>query len=122
VNSVKIDFTGYDRKKDRYVLYLVEEGPWDEESYYQRLKEIQERIYNVVDSVIDGHLSSEFQLVKNANILIQVDCYDPPNENIGKLVTGIYEYISDSNEYQKAIIESEFISRIRIEYHEDELE
>lgn len=119
--KVTIDLIGRNSEDDEYILILVEEGPWDELSFEDRLRKIQDRVYGVVDAAIDGALIQQYPDSKGQKICVQIDCYDPPSDLVKKLVKGLGNYISDNDEYQKAIKREKKISSIRITYYEGQL-
>ena len=59
-----------DPNNDEIVLYLVEESPW-ELPIEDRLRRIQDRIYNTVDVAIDGQLLTTHPETKGRKIRIQ---------------------------------------------------
>lgn len=109
-----IDLVTEDPVNDEVVLYLVEEGPWMEESLQERLRSIQARIYDAIDVVVDGHLATKFPELSGRNVRIQLDCHDQPPREIEDLIARFDELISTSDEYRSEIANSDFISGLRI--------
>jgi hypothetical protein len=120
--DLTIDIVTDDPNNDEIVLYLVEESPWDDSPIEDRLKKIQERIYNTVDVVIDGQFSTKYPDSKGRKIRIQIDCYDPPSDQISKLVEGLSSFVKDNEEYQSAISLKGNAESIRIIYQEQKTE
>ena len=113
--KLTVNLVTWDRANDEYVLYLVEEGPWEASSLPDRLRQIQRRIYNAVDAVIDGHFATRFPDSKGKKARIQLDYHtDAPLDAIEALLHKFSLYISYNQEYQRAIAEKAFISSLRI--------
>jgi hypothetical protein len=73
VSKVLIDLVAEDSKHNEFVLYLVENGPWEHGILESQLKRIQKRLYDAVDVVIEGYLASKYPQSKARRIRIQVD-------------------------------------------------
>jgi hypothetical protein len=114
MGKVTIDIIAEDPKRKEWVLYLVEEGPWRRRAIEDRLRTLQNRIYDAVDVVLGGHLASKFPDSKGRSVRIQVDCYDEPPADLGMVVREIARFIKKSAEYQTDIKKSEFTKGIRI--------
>ena len=113
MSTLKIDLITEDPHQDEFVLHLVEEGPWDQAALAGRLRTIQNRLYDTVDLVIDGHLASRYPESKAQRIRIQVDCHDAPSE-VHELVFRFQQHMITDPEYQQAIRTSGFVSELRI--------
>lgn len=112
--ALKIDFITHDPKASEYVLYLVETGDWA--PLGNRLKQIQERLYDAFDFSVDGHLAKLKPETKGGNIRIQVDAHDDPPAEVRDLVNRLSLHFSESEEYRKTAESSEFIGRLRVAY------
>lgn len=120
-NQVKIDLIAYNSKDEEYKLILVEEGPWQKSTFEDRLRKIQDRIYNSVDAAIDGILMQKYPDSKGKKVCVQVDCYESPSDLVKQLVKGLDKYFSGSDEYQDALKRNKNISSFRIAYNEDKI-
>ncbi len=119
--KVSIDLITKNPKNNEYKLILVEEGPWEESTLEDRLRKIQDRIYNAVDAAVDGALFQNYPDSKGQKVCVQVDCYDPPPDMIEQLVKDLGQYVDESYEYQNAIKRDQNISSLRIAYNENNM-
>lgn len=111
--KVTVDFFTLDQVNDEFVMYLVEEGPWEEDALEERLRGIQARIYNAVDVAIDGHLEREHPKSRGSKVRIQVDLHGRPPDAVETLVRRLADHIAGS-QYGRDIEASEHISGLRI--------
>jgi hypothetical protein len=111
---VSIDFITTDPVNDEYVLYLVEEGPWNEEVFVDRLREVQSRIYKTIDVAIDGHLAKTHPESRGRKIRIQVDLHDNPSVAVDELVGRLASHVAGSVQHQRDIEASDSIAALRI--------
>jgi hypothetical protein len=109
-----IDLVTDDPVHDECVLYLIEEGPWDADSNTKRLRSIQSRLYNAVDSVVDGLFAARFPDSSGRNIRIQVDGYNDPPPELDTLVSAFEASVHSSPEYKSAIERSAFVQSLRV--------
>src|SRR5262245_12136420 len=112
--KVTIDLITVDHINREYVLYLVEDGPWDDEELEARLQTLQDRVYDAVAAAIDGHLASKYPESKGTHIRIQVDCHGDVPQDVEELVSALHEFVQDHPEYQRDIQAKGFVSGIRI--------
>lgn len=115
---VTIDFFTIDPSTSEFVMYLVEEGPWDQSLLEPRLRAIQDRVYAAVDVAVDGHLRHEHPESYQRSIRIQVDLHGAPPEDVARLVERLEDYIANSDEHQRDIQDSDHIGGLRITAHE----
>jgi hypothetical protein len=80
----------------------------------KRLKEIQGKLYDAFDAVVDGALASKYPESRGRRIRIQVDCHDSPPDTVLNMVRQFAAFIHDSQEYQAAIKESSFVKALRV--------
>jgi hypothetical protein len=111
-----IDTITYDPSNDEYVLYLVEDGEWptDDEGWNECLRRIQNRIFDALDTVVDGHLLKQYPDSIGKTVRIQIDSPHGTPEPLHDLVLKIKDYIMNNVEYQEALTLSAFVRDIRI--------
>lgn len=111
--NVKIDLITHNADKSEFALYLIENNPFKDE--YSRLSQIQDRIYDVIDIVLDGQLASDYPDSMGKAVKIVVDCKkDCPFGKVENLVSSLNVVISSDGEYLNDIINSNFISEVSI--------
>jgi calcineurin-like phosphoesterase family protein len=111
---VTVDFFTVDEANDEFVLYLVEEGPWSQETLEQRMRAIQARVYGAVDVAIDGHLAKAHPNSRGSRVRVQVDLHGKAPSAVEALVQRLAEHITSAHEYASDIRASEYIKGLRI--------
>lgn len=109
-----VDLVTEDAANNEYVLYLVEEGPWEPGALQDRLKKIQDRLYNAFDAAVDGHLAAKFPDSKGRNVRIQVDIHGETPPDIESLVARFDNHVKSDADYQREIQRNEFIAALRV--------
>ena len=118
MENISFDLITEDPKNNEFVVYLVETGPWSDASN-ERLEKLQGRLYNALEVVVEGALASKYPESKGRRIRIQVDSHNSPPETMLNLVREFAAFIHESNEYQKAIRKSPFVTDVRVVYGSD---
>jgi hypothetical protein len=109
--TITLDLIADDPKNDEFVIYLVENGPWEGDPR-QRLQALQKRLYDAFDVVTEGVLASKYPESKGRRIRIQVDSHKSPPETTLNLVRKFATYIYENDEYRMAIRESPFVADV----------
>lgn len=117
-SRVIVDFVAKGEKPGEYRMVLVEEGPWAK-PYTIRLKHLQERLYGCIDAAIEGQLAAEFPESKGARVIVQVDCYDAPRQEVEDFFQRFSAGALSTDAYQQALLESGFIRDIGFSIHFD---
>jgi hypothetical protein len=112
--KVTVDFFTMDQANDEFVVYLVEEGPWNQKTLEERMRGIQARVYSAVDVAIDGHLARVHPESRGSKVRIQVDLHNRPPGAVASLVQRLAEHIANAEEYGRDIEASEHIKGLRI--------
>jgi hypothetical protein len=114
MSQVTINFITEDSANDEYVLYLVEEGPWFPSQIEERMRSLQERIYNAVDAAMDGHVAAKCPDSKGRRVRVQVDCHDDPPPDVDEMVTRINDFVGGDEQYQRDVSGSCFVRALRV--------
>lgn len=114
----KIDLVTKNSEKNIYYVVLVEEGPW-EPDYTSELERLQERLFTCVDVITEGHLSKKFPETLNQDIIVRLDGYNIPKNETEEFFESFKSYISQYEEYQSGILNSEFISSLDFEFNHE---
>lgn len=104
MTSVMVNFVAFDEERDACLLVLVEEA-WTG-SIEDHLRSLQERLYGCLDAALDGNLAEQLPKSRGKPIILQIDCYDLPREEINDFVerfaagvTKMPDYSTDSSRY-----------------------
>jgi hypothetical protein len=108
------NFVTVDPANDEFVLYLVEEGNWPADVTEQRLRSVQERLYDAVDVALDGHLATRFPESSGRNVRIQVDYPGTVAPEIEHLVAAMDELVKSDPQYRVAIGPGHFVKALRV--------
>jgi hypothetical protein len=109
-----IDYITHNSDLSEFALYLIEQGPWVE-PVREKLLPIQERIYTVVDVVLDGQLASDYPDSKGKKVRIEVvfqGCQPP--ESALQMIARLDEFICSSPEHAPVGIRSGLLLSLRI--------
>ncbi len=101
-------------------MVLVEEGPWASDIEKQ-LRRVQERLYQCVDAALDGQLAEKFPESSGKEIVIQLDCYNLPREDVAEFFDNFSHGVFLISDYKKALKESSFVNGIRFEVNFDSI-
>ena len=110
-----VDLITYDTKTDEYVLHLTENDYRSKEDavHENQLPKIQDRIFDTIDTVIDGHLMEKYFETFNKKIRIQIDLKSAPDPHLTELIAQIKNHLK-KDEYKNAIEQSKFIKDLQV--------
>ena len=84
---------------------VLVEGPWMD-SKEDHLRALQERIYGCLNAALDGKLAEQFPQSVGKTVVVRVDCYDVPqnevDEFIGRFAAGVSrmpDYATEGSPY-----------------------
>ena len=89
-------------------MVLVENGPWRGPMDLY-LRKLQERLYGCVDAALDGQLAERFPESAGKSVVIQLDCYDLPKDEVQAFFTAFAEGVFSIADYRVALAESRFV-------------
>lgn len=107
-----VDFVARGEAPDEWMMVLVETGPWHAPVESQ-LSRLQNRLYDCMDAAIDGKLAQKFPESEGKRIVIQVDGYALPTEDVREFFTRFSEGAAESADYAIAIQNSRFVHSIK---------
>lgn len=80
MSEVMVNFIAFNEARDTCEMVLVE-GPWDSD-IEDHMRSLQDRMFGCLSAALDGHLAAQFPEAKGLNVLIRVDCYDVPHDEV----------------------------------------
>jgi hypothetical protein len=113
--ETKIDLI-MSRPDGTFALFIVEEGPW-ENDITTELYRLQTRLYDYIDIAIDGHLAEKFPKSKGQQVIIKLDCYATPENEVKEFFERFVLYIEKSPKIQRDIKQKGFIQSLAFEYN-----
>ena len=116
MDEVTIDLITHNPKDDKYAMILVEEGPWPDEDIVTKLHELQDRLYNCVFAAIDGQLASLYPDSKGKDVVIRLDCFNIPTDDVVDFFDRFSKHIMNSEKIQNDLRTKDFVKSLSFEY------
>lgn len=110
-DTVEIDFVARGEDPDRYLLVLVEQGPWNND-YNTRLQRLQEKLYACVDAVSLGSIIQRFPGIEGNLVEIRVDAYGVENERIAPFFEAFSKGVVNISPFKEALDEKRWVDGI----------
>lgn len=105
-----IDFIAKSDDPNIWRIVLVKEGPWAETNV--ELRRLQERLYNCIDTAVDGQPVEKYPVATGKQVLIQVDGYNLPGEDVSDFFNTFSSNVMKLEDYAKALKDSSFVEKI----------
>ena len=99
-------------------MVLVEEGPWTG-PVGPRLRRIQERLYGCLDAALDGHFAAQFPDSSGRQVIIQLDCYEVPKNEVEAFFREFSTGVLTTGDYASALANNKFVNGIVFEVNFD---
>ena len=96
--TVTIDFVAFDDERDACLLVLVEQGPWSG-AIEDHLRKLQDRLYGCLDAALDGQIAERFPRAANMKVVVRVDCYDVPRDDVDEFMDRFSEGVLKMPDY-----------------------
>lgn len=109
-----VDFVAKGSTPDQWKMVLVEEGPWIV-PVSEQLRRVQERLYGCIDAALDGQLAEKFPESKGKQIIIQLDCYNLPQNEVTSFFDAFSKRVFSVPDYQKALKNNPYVKSISFE-------
>src|SRR5262245_65995942 len=97
-----------------FILVLVEEGPWGPDEAEGQLGRIQDRLYDCVDTAVDGHLAAKYPDSRGKPVVIRVDYHDTPDQPLRDFIERFAEHIVKSEEVQRDLASQGFVQSLSV--------
>ena len=101
MSDVTIDFIAFDEGRDAWMMVLVEEGPWLGSSH-SHLTRLQDRLYGCLEAALDGQLADAYPDSRGKTVVVRVDCYDLPRDEIDGFIEKFSEGVTSLPDYSPA--------------------
>ena len=95
-----VNFIAFSEARDNCQMVLVE-GPWDGDIEVH-LRSLQDRMFGCLNAALDGHLAAQFPEAKGLNVVIRVDCYDVPRDEVEAFFERFTAGVSAMSDYSTA--------------------
>jgi hypothetical protein len=116
--TVTIDFVAFDDERDACLLVLVEQGPWSG-AIEDHLKSLQERLYGCLEAALDGKVAERFPRAANMRIVVRVDCYGVPRDEVDDFMDRFSEGVLDMPDYSPT--SSPWVRSVEFEVNHDNI-
>jgi hypothetical protein len=107
-----VNFIAFNEARDTCQMVLVE-GPWDGATE-DHLRSLQDRMFGCLDAALDGQLAAQFPEAKGLSVLIRVDCYDVPRDEVEAFFSRFTDGISAMSDY--STVGSPFVCQFLFEF------
>lgn len=118
LNKVVIDFLAKGEDENQWLVVLVEEASAEYDSD-EFLYDFQDRLYNCLDAIIDGQLADKFPDTLNKDIVIRVDCYQVPRQEVEEFFDSFSTGVLAVPDYAEALANSSYVNNIAFEINFD---
>ena len=115
MGKVTIDLITRNPAHGGWSMVLVEEGPWPQEQIATNLRRLQERLYNCVDAALDGKLAKQFPESSGKPIVIRLDAYNVPEQEVKEFFGHFAHAVPQSPDYAAALASSNIVPSISFE-------
>ncbi len=95
-------------------MVLVESGPWLG-AIDSHLRALQERLYACLDAAVDGQLADRFPESLGKNVVIQLDCYNLPKDEVQTFFEAFSEGALLIDDYREALAQNRFVKMVSFE-------
>ena len=106
-----VDFVAKDVSSEEWKMVLVESGPWCSSDEFH-LRALQTRLYDCIDAALDGQLAEKFPESKGKRLVIQVDCYNVPQEVVQQFFEKFSGEVFRSTDYSDSVHQNPYVSGI----------
>jgi hypothetical protein len=117
MSDVLVDFIAFNEERDACLMVLVE-GPWDGD-VDGHLRNLQDRMFGCLEAALDGQLAEQFPDARGKAVIVRVDCYDVPRDDVEGFVSRFAEGVANLPDYSTAA--SPFVGQFMFEANFDTL-
>ena len=96
--AVTVDFVAFDDEQDACLVVLVEEGPWTV-PIDDHLQALQDRLYGCLETALDGQLAERFPKAANKKVIVRVDCYGVPQQEVNEFMERFSSGVAELPDY-----------------------
>ena len=111
--SVTVDFLARGESESEYRMVLVEHGPWEEIDV--EMRRVQERLYGCIEAALDGDLARKFPESHGKIIVIRLDGYDLPEDEVSAFFERFADGIMKIPDYAEELRSCEYVEAFRFE-------
>lgn len=117
--TVVVDFVAKGHHENEWRMVLVEQGPWTE-PFEDELRRVQGRLYACIDAAIDGQLAEKFPQTLRQRVIIQLDGYGLPKDEVRGFFDRFAAGISTLPDYRQALLASSYVTDIAFKLNLDD--
>lgn len=112
MKNFTVDFVAKGDSPEEWQLVLVEEGDWT--FVDRRLHQLQDRLYDCIDAVLDGQLAEKYPETMEKNVIIKVEFFNAPEDKISTFIERFSEGVFSMGDYAEALRSCRFAKSISI--------
>ena len=115
MGDVMVNFIAFDETRDTCLMVLVE-GPWSGQTE-EHLRALQDRMYGCLEAALDGQLARQFPDAQGKPVVVRIDCYDVPRQEVDEFVVRFADGIGTLPDYAAGA--SPYVAAFRFEVNHD---
>jgi hypothetical protein len=77
---------------------VLVEGPWSGE-VDDHLRSLQDRMFGCLEAALEGQLAEQFPNSRGKTVVVRIDCYDVPQDEVDAFVKRFAEAVADLPDY-----------------------
>jgi len=109
-----VDFVARGDTVDEWRMVLVEEGPWPP-PFDDEMRRLQTRLYDCIDAALDGQLAAKFPETQGKRVVIQLDGYRLPIDEVKSFFGRFAAGALASDQYRKALVSCPYVTAVSFE-------
>jgi hypothetical protein len=105
-----VEFVAPGNSAAEWQMVLVEQGPWTDVT--RELLRFQERLYDGIDTLLDGLVAAKFPASKGARFLLRVECHNLPQAEVSAFFQRFSNGIFSDGDYRIALDRHDYVADI----------
>ena len=120
IKKVVVDFVARGTNESEWLVVLVEQldaGAVGDISRF--LNRLQDRLYDCLDAILDGSLADRYPETLNNKVIIRVDCYNAPEDDVLVFFNAFSSGVLKIPDYSAALEDNAFVSNVAFQINFD---
>lgn len=121
IKKVVVDFVARGSNEFEWLVVLVEQVDSPVNDISSFLSRLQGRLYDCLDAILDGSLADKFPETLKNKIIIRVDCYNVPENDVFEFFNAFSSGVLKTPDYSSALEDNDFVSDISFQINFDKV-
>jgi hypothetical protein len=105
-----VEFVAKGDSADEWLMVITEQGPWVDVT--RELLRLQERLYDGIDTLIDGLVAAKFPESKGARFTLRIDGRNLPQTEVGAFFERFSKGVFSDGDYRTALDRQDYVADI----------